>query len=348
MRKYKRVLALLLCAAMAGAPCTALAAGAGAQPEEPVSPEDSFEALFDGDAQLTEPLLPMEDPAAEATPPAFTESTAAEAPETDVPAAEAEDALELPHENAVWINYNGQLLELETFAIAISGTTYVPVRDFFEALGCTVEWNSRKQTVTVTRGTELEAVFTLNSRLARANLRCWYMDQPCILLDGSAMVPVRAAAKIFNAEVVWDGENQAVHLTGSGVLESGLTYYDDEADSLLWLARIIYHESGNQPLDGKVAVGNVVMNRVNNPIFPDTVYDVLYDNRTGVQFLKQSNTKIFKEPNEESWLAAKLVMEGYVTAPGCLYFASVRLIKTCWAAKNRTYYASIGAHAFWQ
>ena len=75
---------------------------------------------------------------------------------------------------------------------------------------------------------------------------------------------------------------------------------------------------------------------------------MLYDNRTGVQFLKQSNTKIFKEPNEESWLAAKLVMEGYVTAPGCLYFASVRLIKTCWAAKNRTYYASIGAHAFWQ
>ena len=131
MRKYKRVLALLLCAAMAGAPCTALAAGAGAQPEEPVLPEDSFEALFDGDAQLTEPLLPMEDPAVEATPPAFTESTAAEAPETDVPAAEAEDALELPHENAVWINYNGQLLVLETFAIAISGTTYVPVRDFF-------------------------------------------------------------------------------------------------------------------------------------------------------------------------------------------------------------------------
>ena len=302
MRKYKRVLALLLCAAMAGAPCTALAAGAGAQPEEPVSSEDSFEALFDGDAQLTEPLLPMEDPAAEATPPAFTESAAAEAQETDVSAAEAEDALELPHENAVWINYNGQLLELETFAIAISGTTYVPVRDFFEALGCTVEWNSGKQTVTVTRGTELEAVFTLNSRLARANLRCRYMDQACILLEGSAMVPVRAAAKIFNAEVIWDGENQAVHLTGNGVLESGLTYYDDEGDSLLWLARIIYHESGNQPLDGKVAVGNVVMNRVNNPIFPDTVYDVLYDNRTGVQFLKQSNTKIFKEPNEESWL----------------------------------------------
>ncbi len=339
MRKYKRVLALLLCAVMAGSPCTALAAGAGAQTGETVLSEDSFEALFDGDAQSPEQLLPAEDLPAE--PASSEEEAAAEALET-------EDALELPHEDAVWINYNGQLLELETFAIAINGTTYVPVRDFFEALGCTVEWSTEDQAVTVTRGTELEAVFAPNSRLARANLRCWYMDQPCILLDGSAMIPVRAAAKIFNAEVVWDGENQAVHLTGSGVLESGLTYYDDEGDSLLWLARIIYHESGNQPLDGKVAVGNVVMNRVNNSLFPDTVYDVLYDNRTGVQFLKQSNTRIFNEPNEESWLAAKLVMEGYVTAPGCLYFASVRLIKTCWAARNRTYYATIGAHAFWQ
>ena len=345
MRKYKRVLALLLCAVMAGSPCTALAAGAGAQPGETVLSEDSFEALFDGDAQSPEQLLPAEDLPAES---ASSAEEAAEALETEETAPETEDALELPHEDAVWINYNGQLLELETFAIAINGTTYVPVRDFFEALGCTVEWSTEDQAVTVTRGTELEAVFAPNSRLARANLRCWYMDQPCILLDGSAMIPVRAAAKIFNAEVVWDGENQAVHLTGSGVLESGLTYYDDEGDSLLWLARIIYHESGNQPLDGKVAVGNVVMNRVNNSLFPDTVYDVLYDNRTGVQFLKQSNTRIFNEPNEESWLAAKLVMEGYVTAPGCLYFASVRLIKTCWAARNRTYYATIGAHAFWQ
>ena len=345
MRKYKRVLALLLCAVMAGSPCTALAAGAGAQTGETVLSEDSFEALFDGDAQSPEQLLPAEDLPAES---ASSEEEAAEALEAGETVLETEDALELPHEDAVWINYNGQLLELETFAIAINGTTYVPVRDFFEALGCTVEWSTEDQAVTVTRGTELEAVFAPNSRLARANLRCWYMDQPCILLDGSAMIPVRAAAKIFNAEVVWDGENQAVHLTGSGVLESGLTYYDDEGDSLLWLARIIYHESGNQPLDGKVAVGNVVMNRVNNSLFPDTVYDVLYDNRTGVQFLKQSNTRIFNEPNEESWLAAKLVMEGYITAPGCLYFASVRLIKTCWAARNRTYYATIGAHAFWQ
>lgn len=336
MRKYKRVLALLLCAAMALPHGAALAAYEEEAPQDTPT-EDVFEGIFDGDAEnpddTEEPLFPQ---------PIFPETEETEEEEASLYPEER------PHEDAIWIIYNGQLLELSTYAIAINGTTFIPVRDFFQALGCTVEWSDSTKTVTVTRGTELQAVFQLNSRLARANSRCWYMDQPCTALNGSAMIPVRAAAKIFNAEVVWDAENQAVILTGEGLLESGITYYEDENDTLLWLARIIYHESGNQPLDGKVAVGNVVMNRVNNPMFPDTVYEVLYDNRTGVQFLKESNTKIFREPNEESWLAAKLVMEGYVTAPNCLYFASVRKINSCWAAKHRTYFGTIGAHAFWQ
>ena len=94
MRKYKRVLALLLCAVMAGSPCTALAAGAGAQTGETVLSEDSFEALFDGDAQSPEQLLPAEDLPAES---ASSEEEAAEALEAGETVLETEDALELPH-----------------------------------------------------------------------------------------------------------------------------------------------------------------------------------------------------------------------------------------------------------
>lgn len=331
MQSYRRALALLLSAATLLTACPALA-GLEETPAEEMPIEDLFETIFDGDVDPVDPEEPL-------------------FPEPLFPAEEEDTPFypeERPHEDAVWVSYNGQLMELSTCAMVIGSTTYVPIRDFFESLGCTVAWNDEEKTITVTRGAELEAVFELNSRLARANSRCWYMDQPCIAWNGSSMIPVRAAGKIFNAEVVWDSENQAVTLTGSGLLECGATYYADAAETLLWLARIIYHESGNQPLDGKVAVGNVVMNRVNNPLFPNTVYEVIYDNRTGVQFLKQSDTKIFREPNEESWVAAKLVLEGYVTAPGCLYFASVRKINSCWAAKHRTYFGTIGAHAFWQ
>ena len=46
-------------------------------------------------------------------------------------------------------------------------------------------------------------------------------------------------------------------------------------DTLL-LAALIYCEAGNQPHNGKVAVGNVVMNRVRSGAYPSTIYNVIY------------------------------------------------------------------------
>lgn len=42
------------------------------------------------------------------------------------------------------------------------------------------------------------------------------------------------------------------------------------------LAAIIECESANQPLEGKLAVGSVVINRINNPRWPNTLTEVLY------------------------------------------------------------------------
>lgn len=43
------------------------------------------------------------------------------------------------------------------------------------------------------------------------------------------------------------------------------------------LAAIIYCEAGIEPYDGKVAVGTVVLNRVNSQFFPNTITDVIYE-----------------------------------------------------------------------
>jgi spore germination cell wall hydrolase CwlJ-like protein len=42
------------------------------------------------------------------------------------------------------------------------------------------------------------------------------------------------------------------------------------------LAQNMYFEAGNQSLAGKIAVSQVVLNRVNHPNFPDNVCDVVY------------------------------------------------------------------------
>lgn len=52
----------------------------------------------------------------------------------------------------------------------------------------------------------------------------------------------------------------------------------DEGDRYL-LANLIYCEAGNQPYEGQVAVGSVVINRVLSSVFPNTVSGVIYQPR---------------------------------------------------------------------
>ena len=58
------------------------------------------------------------------------------------------------------------------------------------------------------------------------------------------------------------------------------------SDDTSLLAALIYCEAGNQSYDGMVAVGAVVMNRVNSPSFPNSISEVIYQ---GGQFTPASS-----------------------------------------------------------
>jgi spore germination cell wall hydrolase CwlJ-like protein len=47
-------------------------------------------------------------------------------------------------------------------------------------------------------------------------------------------------------------------------------------EALLCLALTIYHEARGEPLDGQIAVAQVVMNRVRDPRYPDDVCSVVH------------------------------------------------------------------------
>lgn len=64
------------------------------------------------------------------------------------------------------------------------------------------------------------------------------------------------------------------------------------------LAALIFCEAGNQPYDGQVAVGAVVMNRMRSGSFPDTITDVIYQSG---QFT----------PAMTGWLDSVLASDGY-------------------------------------
>jgi len=176
-----------------------------------------------------------------------------------------------------------------------------------------------------------------------ANGRYLYMPQGVKSSNNIILVPARTLGAALGADVAWDPVSSAVVFTaGSGPITSGDIAYQE--DVVYWLSRIINAESGNQPLEGKIAVGNVVLNRVASPRFPDTVYEVIFQRG---QFSPVANGSIHKEPNAESVIAAKLVLDGANTVGNALYFLNPRISPNSWASRNRPYVATIGAHAFY-
>ncbi len=312
-----------------------------------VMPTVAFAAVGTPEADLNEAvaqaIVSQQEP--ESLEPVFSEQLPEEpvAEEPELPEVTEEPAAPLP-EDGVYVVRNGEPMELKHYARIINQVTYVSVSDFFAAMGCNAWWDSAQSKVLVKRSEELEGELLLGSRLARFNGRCWYMTAPCLQVEGMAMLPLRDAAKVFNCTVTWEGETRTAYLEGYGLLQAGNAYYDQQ--DLLWIARIVRHESCNQPLDGKVGVANVILNRMNSPAFPNTAEEVIFDTRSGVQFVTRESTAILIEPCDECFLAAKLALEGYETAPDCLYFASNRVAKRCWAGRHRPTYGVIGGHTF--
>lgn len=236
---------------------------------------------------------------------------------------------------------DGVPADLEPASFILNGVTYVSIRGFSMAMGAeNVTWNNGTATV---YAPNLTATATEGNIYLVANDRYLFVPNGCILQSDSMMAPVRVLAKAFGAFVAWSEEEQAVYVTkGHGAIESGYTFYDET--DLYWLSRIISAEARGESLVGKIAVGSVIMNRIASPIFPGTIYDVIFDRRYGVQFTPAYSGAIYNIPNEESLIAAKIVLDGGNTAGASLYFAST---KNCWAAKSRPFAMTIGNHFFY-
>lgn len=94
-----------------------------------------------------------------------------------------------------------------------------------------------------------------------------------------------------------------------------------EGDRYL-LANLIYCEAGNQPYEGQIAVGAVVMNRVMSSVFPDTVVGVIYQRR---QFSPVASGRLAlalarDDATAACYQAADAAMSGQTTVGNCLFF----------------------------
>lgn len=247
---------------------------------------------------------------------------------------------EQPREPIVYVN--GSKYPGKTFLS--NSTTYVGIREYAMYMGAgSVDWDSSEKTAHITAdGLDISAKY-MNTYIV-ANGRYLWVRDGIQIKDGTMYVPLRVIAKAFGCTVSWDAPDFSAYVNGGGAIESAESFYD--SGCVLWLSRIINAEAGCEPLLGKIAVGSVVLNRVESDMFPSTIYGVIFDRSCGVQFTPAANGTVYNTPNEESVIAAKLCLDGASVSDSVLFFVNEKLATNTWVSDNRPYAMTIGNHTF--
>ena len=118
-------------------------------------------------------------------------------------------------------------------------------------------------------------------------------------------------------------------------------------DDVFWMTKIINAESAGEPIQGKIAVGNVILNRVDSIDFPNNIYSVIFDRKYGVQFEPVINGTIYNDHTLDCITAAKRALKGENYAGQSLYFLNPKTASNSWIINNRTFMVSISNHDFY-
>jgi len=92
----------------------------------------------------------------------------------------------------------------------------------------------------------------------------------------------------------------------------------DQRRALLCLTQAVYYEAGFEPVEGRRAVAQVVLNRMRHPAFPKSVCGVVYQGAGGrvCQFTFVCDGALYRAPARDAWLRAEEVareaLDGYV------------------------------------
>ena len=127
--------------------------------------------------------------------------------------------------------------------------------------------------------------------------------------------------------------------------ENSFSLEDQEYQVLL---KIVEAEAGCEDTEGRMLVANVVMNRVRNGYFPNTVTEVVYQTQNGTaQFSPVSDGRINTVNVSQGTIdAVARVLNGEDISQGALFFRSVRS-RSGWFDQKLSRVLEHGNHIFY-
>ena len=132
------------------------------------------------------------------------------------------------------------------------------------------------------------------------------------------------------------------NLDQATVVALGVTDNTQANSDLYLLAKLIYSEARGEVYEGQVAVGAVVLNRVVDAGFPNTLQGVIYQPWA---FTALHDGQFNLEPNGTAYQAAQDAMNGWDPTYGCLYYYNPRTATSSWIF-SRQIIVTIGNHVF--
>ena len=116
----------------------------------------------------------------------------------------------------------------------------------------------------------------------------------------------------------------------------------NQRDDVQQLARIIHAEARGEPYEGQVAVGAVMLNRVRDPAFPNSLSGVIYQ---PLAFESVADGQYMLSPDQASIRAARDALNGWDPTYGSLYFWNPGKPVNPWVWTRDTV-RTIGNHIF--
>lgn len=206
---------------------------------------------------------------------------------------------------------------------------------------CSEEWLAANAP-----GREIQRIWLTNSILAQYGERDATMDR-------------EVGERYATLTAQWKAEKEArerEEALAANAAEKGLTYRrnpdfcmeltEEEYECLL---RIVQAEAPNEPIEGKILVANVVLNRVISKQFPNSVIGVVFQKK---QFAPISDGAYYRaKVSDETREAVRRALEGEDYSEGALYFfarkwtseANARWFDTC-----LTKVVKFGCHEFYK
>jgi N-acetylmuramoyl-L-alanine amidase len=114
------------------------------------------------------------------------------------------------------------------------------------------------------------------------------------------------------------------------------------SNDLKMMANAVYGEARGEPYEGQVAVAAVILNRVDNPAFPNTPTGVIF--QPGA-FTAVADGQIWLTPNENALKAVQDALNGWDPSDGCMYYFNPVTATSKWIW-SRPQYKKIGKHIF--